>query len=235
MAKDSEVLDGTQEEATSEGSSVQAGQRSSVASDADVAKQLSDLQKKFDQLTRQLQSGKDRAIKQTNQRLDALEGDIRTVLQTALRDGKNVGDLLSDLEEAEERETRQMLREFVVSAREGRLPAAPGRQPERKGVDVSEVLEDLELDPNDTRVAAFRTQEFGSKEEAYREAAKLLKKIQTVQPSDADRASDPARTRQPATKQEELMREYQEGSKNLYGRQLMLYKQQMRQKGLEIS
>jgi hypothetical protein len=100
---------------------------------------------------------------------------------------------------------------------------------------VSEVLEDLELDSTDTRVAEFRSKSFGSKEEAYREAAKLLKKIQSNQPSDADRPDDPARARTIATQREKLMDEYREGSKNLFGRDLMNFKRKMREKGLDIS
>lgn len=234
MAKDSEVLDGTQGTAKPEGSDDKTGQRGSVATDADLAKQLATLQKQFDQLQRGLQSDKDRAVKQTNQRLDVLEGDIRSVLQVAQREGKNVGDILTELDDAEERETRQLMKELALSFRDGKLQQG-ARQSPQSGVDVSAVLTELELDAEDVRVQEFRSRAFTSEAEAYREGAKLLKKIQSTQPSDADKTSDVAGTRRPAGKQEDLMREYQEGSKALYGRDLILFKQRMREKGLEIS
>lgn len=234
QAKDSTVAGGT-EGSQPEGSEKSQGQQSSVAADA-ILQQLTKLQQQFDALQRQTQSGKDRAIKQTNQRLDALEGDIRQVLQTARSQGKSVDDLLRDVDEAEERETRQLMMEMARSFREGRFPGQPERQSgENQGSFAADVLSDLELDAADTRVQAFRAKQFASREEAYREGAKLLKQIQSVQPSDADRPSEPSPTRKPATNQDELRREYEQGSKGLYGRQLILFKQQMREKGLEIS
>lgn len=233
-AKDSTTVEGTQD-SQSKGSDKPEGQQSSVATDV-IVQQITKLQAQLDTLARQQQSGKDRAIKQTNSRLDALEGNLREVLQTARTQGKSVDDLLKDVDEAEERETRSLMLEMAKSFREGRFPGPAGRQPEGdKGTIASEVLSELELDASDTRVQEFRARSFASREEAYREGAKLLKKIQTVQPSDADKPGEVSGTRRPATNQEELKREYEQGSKDLYGRQLILFKQQMRQKGLDIS
>lgn len=233
MAKDSAELEGTQG-SQPEGSDDNAGQRGSVAAD-ELAAQFSKLQSQFDALSRQIQSNKDRAVKQTNQRLDVLEGSMREILQSAVREGRGVGDLLRDIEEAEERETRQLIQDMARSFRESKLPNPGEGQSQGNGVNVADVLSELELDPEDTRVQAFRAQKFGSKEEAYREAAKLLRKIQTTQPSDADVAGQVSQARQSQPKQEALMQEYREGSKNLYGRELIRFKQAMRQKGLDIS
>lgn len=234
MSKDGTVEEGT-EGRQPEGSDNQHGQRGS-ATDADVAKQIAELQKRIDQMARMVQGEKDRAVKKTNERLDVLEGDIRSVLQAAHKEGKGVGDILSELDAAEDAESRRALRELTTAFREGRFPqtGSSGRE-QGSGVDVSEVLEELELDGTDTRVQEFRSRKFADKAEAYREGAKLLKKLHTIQPTDADRASEVSPPRRPVPKQDELMKEYREGSKNLYGRQLILYKQQMREKGLDIT
>jgi hypothetical protein len=235
MAQDSAELDGTTDGANDGGSESGNGQQRS-ATGTDVAKTLADLQQKVDLLTRSLQSDKDRAVKKVGQRLDAIEGDLREVLQTAKREGKSVDDVLADIESAEEREMREALREMARSFKDGKFQASgQGGSSKQTGVDVSEVLADLELDAEDTRVQAFRAKPFASIDEAYREGAKLRKSIKTTQPSDADQASNVATPRGPAPKQDQLMKEYREGSKDLYGRQLLLYKQEMRKKGLNIS
>lgn len=235
QAKDGETLEGTQEQASSESSKDSVGQQRSVASESSLAETVQRLQQQIDSLVRGSQSEKDRAVKKTNQRIDALETDIRTILQSAQREGKSVGDLLSDIEDAEERETRTLMREMASAFKEGRFPGVPERQSGKQDNVASEVLAELELDPEDMRVKAFAAKQFESREQAFREGAKLLKTIATTQPSDADRAVSTARQQSTKTNQEKLLEEYREGSKGLYGRALMMYKQQMRSKGLEIT
>jgi hypothetical protein len=96
------------------------------------------------------------------------------------------------------------------------------------------VLTELELDKNDVRVREFQTRQFKSQAELALEAAKLVKSI-SRQPSDADQAEQVGERRGAGNKQEALMQEYREGSKNLRGIALTKYKQVMRKKGLEIS
>jgi hypothetical protein len=234
MASDSAVKEGTEEVPTSKGSDSTTGQQG-LATDASVVKQLSDLQKTVETLTRSLQSDKDRAVKNTNKRLDGIEGDLKTVLQTAQRDGKNISDVLTAIDAEEERASREALMEMAKAFKSGQFQPKPQGSGEGTGVDVSGVLEDLDLPLDDVRVKEFRSRQFASEGEAYREGAKLQKTMKTTQPSDADIPSPVARSNAPAPKQEALMAEYKEGSKNLYGRQLLLYKQEMRNKGLEIS
>jgi hypothetical protein len=233
MAQDSEVKDGTEEKPNSESSNSKTGQRSSSA-ETDVVAQLNKLQTEFDKLSRRLQGEKDRAVKQTNQRLDVLEGDIRTVLQQAAQQGKTVTDVLSDMDEAEERETRQLLVEMARTFKNGGQQSG-SRQEAQSGVDVSEVVNELGLDTEDASVKAFMAKSHGSLAEAYREGGKLLRQIAFNQPSDGDQTSHVARKPAPASSQEKLMQEYREGSKGLTGRNLIMFKQQMREKGLEIS
>lgn len=234
QAEDSAKDDGIQEEPTSEDSKKSGGQRGS-ATEADLRAELADLNKKFDQLLRATQSNKDRAVKKVGEKVEALEGDVRELLRVAQREGKTIQDVVTELDTAEERESRQLLLEMARSYREGNFPSQSSRQTAKQGVDVSEVLSDLDLDETDVRVKEFRSREFSSTDEAYREGAKLQRTIRTTQPTEADRASEIGKPPRPAGKQEELMKEYREGSKNLYGRALLLYKQEMRGKGLEIS
>jgi hypothetical protein len=234
MTKDSEVLDGTQGAATPEGSNNNAGQPSS-ATDASVAGTIARLSQQVDALSRQIQSDKDRGVKRVGERVDKLEGDLRQVLQSAMQQGKSVGDLMGDLERQEDEEQRQIIRDLAQVVRSGQFPTKPAGQADSQGVNVSEVLETLELDPTDTRVQAFRAQQFGSLDEAYRQAAALRKSIKTTQPTDADQPSTVSKAPRPAGNQEQLLTEYKEQSKGLYGRPLLLLKQRLREKGLEIS
>jgi hypothetical protein len=113
------------------------------------------------------------------------------------------------------------------------MAAAQGSA-QASGVDVTNVLRELELDETDTRVQEFRSRSFGSEAEAYREAAKLLKTISTRQPSAADMPSPVGRGATTATKLEQLRQEYDSRSKNLRGQQLINLKMEMRKKGLNV-
>lgn len=225
--------DGTQG-AQPEGSESAGNQNGSSQTDAVTVEQFNKLQAQLENLRRSFQSDKDRGVKQVREKVDGLENEVKELLRSAARSGKSAGDVLGELEEAEERESRQAIIEFARAFRSGQVPvvASPGSEA-KQGVDVSEVVRDLELDTEDMSVRAFMTKKFDNEKEAYREAAKLQKSL-LRQPSEADAPSPEARRRAPAGNQDQLMKEYQEGSKNLYGRALLAFKQKMREKGLDI-
>lgn len=234
-SKDSADLEGTQESANSEGSNNNSGQQSSSAG-VITAEQFTKLASQVEQLTRSLQSDKDRAVKKTNQRLDGLEGEVKSILQTALKQGRvNVSDLLSDIEDAEEQESRSAIAEMARAFKSGQLPEVLGLgSPKKQGVDTAVIVKELGLDESDLRVKEFRSRAFESEAQAALEGAKLLKTIVSTQPSDADRPSDVAGSIKSGTQQERLMEEYKAGSAKLYGRELINYKMEMRKKGLNI-
>jgi len=234
MATDSAIDDGTQEAATSESSNEQSGQQSS-SKDTITVEQFNELKRQIDLVNRQLQSDKDRAVKQTNQRLDGVEKSLKEVLQAAKSQGKSIDEVLDEYNQEETIATQNMLREMAQAWKAGQFPQSGSRQGQQSGVDVTSVLSDLELDASDVRVKEFASRQFASKEEAYKQGALLVKSISKTQPSDADKAESAGQRARPAGNQERLMQEYREGSKNLFGMQLTRYKQSMREKGLEIS
>lgn len=224
--------DGTVGEATSSGSNQADGKQGSIAV-AETAKQLEILQKQINDLTRQLQSSKDKAVANTNKRIDSLEKDIKTVLQDALKSGQSVQDVLGNIEAEEERETKETLRELARAYREGRAPNSQSYGNDKQnGVDVTNVLRELELDETDTRVQAFRARSFSSEAEAYREGAKLVKQITSKQPSEADLPANVARTQAIPSNQEKLQQEYDRRKEGLRGQALINLKMEMRKKGL---
>lgn len=230
--KDSAELEGTQG-SQSEGSNNNAGQQGSEQEYVTI-KQFNEMMGKIEGLSRTLQGDKDRAVKKTNQRLDGLESNLKAVLEKANLEGKSISDLLSQVEADEEKEFRQTMLEVAKSLKGGSANDVERGSAAGSGVNVAEVLKDLELDETDLRVKEFSTKKFMSKEEAYREGAKLVKTIISKQPTDADLPSGVVDRVKNASKQEQLMAEYKEGSKNLYGQALINYKMQMRKKGLTI-
>lgn len=228
--KDSAVEEGTQGTPIPEGSDSSTGQRNSAAGVV-TKEQYDALAREIESLKRGMQSEKDRAVKKTNERIDALQSDIQTVLREALNSGKSVGDLVKEIEESEEREFRQTLKELATSYRSG---GEQGKA-QKQVVNTLEIVKELEFDPEDMRVREFASQQFSTPEEAYKAAALLQRKIVSTTPSDADTASSEAKRKTFASKQEALRAEYLEGSKNLRGQALMNFKRAMRQKGLDIS
>lgn len=234
-SKDGEVrADGIEGEANS-GNSSQGGNPQNSNAVSDTAAQLQALQRQVEDLQRSLQSAKDKGIARTNQRIDGLEKDLKSVLQSAASKGQSVQDVLGQIEADEEREAREALIELTRAFRAGQMPTTVSRGSDATGVNVTNVLRELELDESDRRVQEFRSRDFKSEAEAYREGAKLLKTISTKQPSDADMPSEVSRTRGNPDEQQRLMAEYEQGSKNLRGHALINYKMKMRQKGLKIS
>jgi hypothetical protein len=190
------------------------------------------LDQRFEAFRRSTQSEKDKAVKQTNQRLDGLEGDIRSVLQQAVKDGRSISDVISDFDAEEDREARRLTLEMAKAFKEGKFPGqGSGGSEQTSGVKVDEVVQELELPVEDLRVKEFMSRKFTDKAEAYREAAKLTK-ILTRQPSEADKAGETSQRTSDAPALVKLQQEYDEGSKNLRGQSLINFKMKMRQKGL---
>lgn len=192
------------------------------------------IQKSLDALNRNLQSEKDRAVKKTNERLNGIENGIKEVLQKAAKENLSVTDLLSQVEQQEEVDFRQTIKTLADSLKTGSLGQSSHGSEQSKGVDISVVLSELELDPEDLRVKDFSTKKFASAEEAYREGAKLVKTITSKQPTDADTPGNVNERQKAASKQEQLMAEYEKGAANLRGQALVNFKMQMRKKGLSI-
>lgn len=234
MTKEADSLaDGTQE-AQSESSKSDSNQKGRSQSDTVSVEQFNQLQTQIENLRRSMQSDKDKAVKRIGERVDEIDTDLKTLLQSAARSGKSAGDVLEELREAEEREAREAMLEFARAFRSGQAPAINSQGSEKTaGVNVADVVRDFELDENDTTVRAFMAKSFSDPVAAYREAAKLTKSLQR-QPSEADSPSLESRRVAAPGKQDELMREYQQASKGLYGQQLIKLKQRMREKGLDI-
>jgi hypothetical protein len=219
-----------------EGSESQTGQPNSSSPEYVTVEQFNTITEKLEQIARLTQSEKDRAVKKTNERVSSIEGTLKEVLQSAAKRGVSLADLLDEAEQQEQAKFQKDMREMVESFKSGNFPAAkPHGSGEANGVDVSQVLKDLELDLNDTRVKEFAAKQFGNVADAYKEGAKLIKTISTRQPKDSDKPAGTSDRAAAGDKQEQLMSEYKEGSKKLRGQALINYKMQMRKKGLQIS
>ncbi|HEY6020180.1 MAG TPA: hypothetical protein VIY48_09845 [Candidatus Paceibacterota bacterium] len=232
MSQNTDSADkGTEEKAISEGSDKAANQKGSSEQEHVSVAEFNKLQNTIESLRRSLQSDKDKGVKKVNERVSALEGDLRTVLQSAMKEGRSIGDVLDAIEQEEERSTRQTLKEMAEAFRTGAFPKSLHGSEDQAGVDVSSVVDELELDKNDLRVKDFMSKEFATEKEAMREGAKLLKTILKTQPSDADEPSTVARRQPNLSEQERLNAEFQEGAKNLRGQALINFKMKMREKG----
>ena len=225
-------LKGSQGQASPETSDSKPNQTGSSQPEYVTVDQFNKLMTQIESLRRSGQSDKDKGIKAVTERVDALSNDLKAVLQSAQGRGQNISDVLAELDEQEELETRRMMREFLASQKSG----APRKESGGSGselVDVAGIIAEYELDPEDTRVQAFRSKQYTSEAEAYKEAAKLLKSM-TKQPSEADLPSKVAGERQRAPKQEALEQEYKERSKGIRGQELISLQREMRRKGLRI-
>lgn len=231
------ALQGSADNAESGASGSKANQTGSGSQATYVtADEFQKLQSQIEAMRRSLQSEKDKGVKRVEERVSAIEGDLKSVLQNAAKQGRSITDVLEEIDATEERETRQAMLEMARAFREGRFPQAePVGNGQGSGVDVDAVLKELELDDGDVRVKEFRSRPFSSEAEAYREAAKLAKKILTTQPSEADKPSPEGKRQATPTGQQALMEEYNRRKATLYGRQLMNLKREMRERGLEIS
>lgn len=228
------LAEGTDVEATTKGSEKQDAPQNSYTVEQ-LAEQYKKLSEKLDAIARSTQSEKDKGVKRVEQKVDNLEKDLRTVLQRAQKEGKSVADVLSEIEDAEEHQTRAALNAMAQAFLSGKFPTPQALGgAEGEGDYAAEVVKTLELDENDMRVKEFRTKKFESKEQAALEAAKLTKRL-AQQPTDADKESAVAERARLAGKQEVLMAKYLEGSKNLRGQALINFKMKMRKEGLQIS
>jgi DNA polymerase III gamma/tau subunit len=139
------------------------------------------VEQKLQKLESGYQSDKDRAVKNTNERLNKLEGDIRPLLERALQhtaSGKTAVEALNLVQsEQEETVTKQALAEFAQAWRSGKLPDGFGAgNAQAQGVDVGAVLAEYGLDPKDSYVAGkLAGQTFTSKEQAELYAARIFR------------------------------------------------------------
>lgn len=231
MSAEDRAIEGTQDKAMSEGSDKMDNQKSSDATEYVSVAEFKRLQAQFEAIRRGEQSAHDKGVKEVRSRVEALEGDLQTVLQNARRDGKSLDEVISDIEAQRLQEERKLLLEAAQVIRGGGFQRGSPGSEQTDGVDVSEVVNQLELDKNDMRVKAFLAQEFKSKEEALLEGARVLKTILRTQPSEADEPSAVAKSQKIPTNKEALDAQYKEGSKGLTGQALMNYRREMRAKG----
>jgi len=227
--------EGTKDKAMSEGSDNADNQPSSGTQEYVSVAEFAKLQSTIESLRRSVQSDKDKGVKKVAERVEALEGDLRTVLKSAMKEGKTIDDVLASIDEKEEQETRQTILEMAQAFKTGAFPKPPQGSGEASGADVSSVVAKLELDQSDLRVKDFMSKTFASNEDALIEGARVLKQILRTQPTDVDQPTDVAKVQRSAPEQVRLMQEYTEGSKGLMGQALLNHKMRMRKKGLVIS
>lgn len=98
---------------------------------------------------------------------------------------------------------------------------------------VDEVARELGLDTADLRVRALANRD--DVQDVEKEVLRLAVQIHHTVPTDADQPSHVAKTVSLRNRQEQLWEEYQRGSQNLYGLDLIRFKQRMRERGLDIS
>lgn len=144
------------------------------------------------------QAGKDRAVSDTNKRLDKLEGDVRPILERAQQEGKSVGDVLADLNRQQEADDRQVMRDFVNALREGKLPGSVTGNDQSKGVDAAKVFEQVGLKSDDPDVAIELGKQFENAEQAELAAFRLRERI-SKKPNPTQ-AQNPALTNNDAPK-----------------------------------
>lgn len=238
MAKDSAETTGTQENANSESSAGNSGQRGSEQPEYVTVDQFNAIQKQIELLVRTAQGDKDRAVRKVNQRVDELATDVKVVLQRAAQAGKSASDVVAEIKESEDAYNRQLIAEMAQAFKDGKFPA-PITQGSVDGaeVDMMGVIDEFGLDIEDRRVAALSTQHFETIEDAEKAAIALLKKInKTSAPSDAERPTREGEAGRPVPKQEQLMAQYNEEIKNVRGvKAVTNVKMKYRKLGLNIS
>lgn len=230
MTKPDSDREGTQESANSEGSSSESNQKGVQAAQY-VTKE--DFDRFQESLRRTLQSDKDKGIKRVEQRVDAIDGDLKKILLTASQRNMSVGDLLGEIEQQEQEQDRLALRELTQAFRSGKFPqgGSDGTEQQR-GVDVGAVLKEMEWDESDTRVQEFRSRQFSSETEMWRQAAALNRKILTTRPDDTETQSRESQRQLTQPQQQQLKEEYDRRAEKLSGPALVRLKKEMRGKGL---
>lgn len=237
MTKDSAVVIGTQEDANSESSVDETGQQGSRQPEYVTVEQFQEIQRQLQLIQRIAQGDKDRAVRKTNERVDGLENDLKKVLQRASQEGKSANDVLTEIRQQEEEESRQLLAQMAKAWKDGRFPQAASQGSEAKGeVDVLEVIADFGLDPEDKRVAALATRSFETIEAAEQAVVDLVKRMnKRPAPSNAERPSREGEASRQASNQEKLLAEYNQKAVKLRGLALVNLKMEYRRKGLDIS
>lgn len=238
MTKDSAGVEGTQENANSEGSGNEAGQRSSGQSEYVTVEQFREIQNQLRLIQRTTQGDKDRAVRATNERVDKIETDLKQVLQRAAKEGKSASEVVQEMNEQERSYNEQLITDMARAFKEGKFPQPASQGSGSDGeVDMMNVIEDFGLDIEDRRVAAFATQSFETIEAAERAAVALLKKInKTSAPSESERPVREGDAGRPTPKLEQLRAQYDEEIKNARGvKAVTNVKMKYRKMGLPIS
>lgn len=185
---------------SSDGQNVQPGSESFTLTKA----QWDELQGKIQTIERTAQGDKDRAVRKTNERLDALSNQLQPLLERALQhtaSGKSAAEALSLVQsENEENQTKQALAEFAAAWKSGKLPEGFGvGSTQAQGVDVGQVLAEYRLDPKDPFVAGkLAGQKFTTTEQAELFAARILRDSLNNQTNPAQQSAVPGAAAQSA-------------------------------------
>lgn len=137
------------------------------------------LKARLDKFERDTQSNKDRAVKSTNQRLDKFENELKPLLEQAqkyISNGSSVNEAVAQVQVDQDKAEREnALYEMAMAFKSGKLPSTLAGNESTEGVDVTEVITDLGLDPSDPAVkVAFEGKKF-TLEQAELTAARLVR------------------------------------------------------------
>lgn len=194
---DSTTLDGTPETPLSDGSQGQVQQGSESVNI--TKREWDELQKTLKRLDDETRSNKDRAVKKTNEKLEALEEKLSPVFENfakLIQEGKSPNEAYAKVKsEQDEAEDKQALRELAQAVKSGTLSSLFAGNKQETDVNVDEVIAEYGLDGNSIEVRAAFNRKFGSREEAEVTAARLLKPKPV--PSEATFTSPPSSPKQP--------------------------------------
>lgn len=157
------------------------------------------LNRRLQAIERGEQAAKDRAVRKTNERLDRLEGDFRSLLERAAQEGRSAKDVLTDIAASEEADARQALMEMAQAFRSGKFsPAGVGIAQSATDA-AAQVFSNVGLDPKDPDVAVAMSEVAGKSPEAIELAAYRLKERKASQPNPKDAQSPAPRGGAPAS------------------------------------
>lgn len=141
------------------------------------------LQARLDAIERRTQSDKDRAVRKANERLDKLEEGVRPLLERAAKEGKSVSDVLTELDQQDEIEFKQAMREMLSAIKTGTLPIPAAGKPAGGGSDAAQVFVNKGLDLSEPDVQAALAEANGKSALEAELIALRLKDRKTSQPN----------------------------------------------------
>ena len=201
------------------------------------------LQKRLERLESEDRSAKDRAVKNTNKRIEDLETKVTPLLERAaeiIKDGKSPQDALQQAQkEQDDLEEKQLLRDFLKKNVSGKLPTESNGNATPEGVKVADVIKEYNLDGNDPEViAAVISKNFANETEAKLAAANIaLRRLNSTPPNPAASTASVGTTAQQGG---DLKGQYERRLDELQkmGRpnpsQIADLKSEFRKKGLEV-